>query len=173
MAFNSQPVRMMPPAGSSFTELPGFRYYCNGPQGVLPEHVAALEERGWAKVDRPPTPPPSPEAIRAQREAQERASQRPLSAPEKLARVIPPLTGSLVIEGRSYVSRNGAAFDAPAEDARIMAANGWLIFGLSGPLSMRPAQPRMGEIFVELPTEAVSQFDGRAWRDVRTGSVIA
>ncbi|MBI1751868.1 MAG: hypothetical protein HY014_05405 [Acidobacteria bacterium] len=82
------------------------------------------------------------------------------------------MTGSLTIEGRTYNSVKGAALDVPMEDARILACNGWLLFGYCGGLEARPAQPRIGEIFVVTPAEQVIQFDGRSWRDVSTGSVV-
>lgn len=97
----------------------------------------------------------------------------PLTYPHRMARVIPPLvTHPITIEGRTYTSKSGAAIDVPAEDARVLAANNWLVFGLSGSLETRPADPSRCEIFVETPTERVMQFDGKAWRDVRTGAVV-
>ncbi|MFA6319212.1 MAG: hypothetical protein WC943_17500 [Elusimicrobiota bacterium] len=155
------------------TELPGIRYQSGGqPQGILPQHVATLEEKGWQRVDRPPAPPPTPEQLLAQREAMERASWRKLTAGAPMARVIPPPASSLMIEGRAYTSKSGAALDVPLEDARVLACNGWLLFGHSGALPARPAQPLKGEIFVETPAERVMQFDGVRWRDVHTGAVI-
>ncbi|WP_243301269.1 hypothetical protein [Geothrix oryzisoli] len=178
MAFDSnvQWIRMQPPPGCNFADLPGVRYY-GGPQsqGVAPEHVAALEAQGWCKVDRPPVPPPSPEALRAERAALERAALRPLSAPHKRARVLPPLSGAfttMTIEGRTYASRTGAPIDVPVEDARVLVCNSWLLLGACGPLEARSEQPQIGEAFFENSTDRQLIFDGRRWRDTRTGAEV-
>lgn len=174
MAFdsNAQRTRMVPPQGCNFTDLPGVRYNAANVVGVLPEHVEALEAQGWSRADQPPVRPRTPEENQAIREAMERASWRQIPAGGPMARVIPPLAGTIQIEGRVYDAKGGAAFDCPLEDARILAANSWLLFGLSGALESRPAQPRGGEIFVETPAERVMQFDGKAWRDIHSGVAV-
>jgi hypothetical protein len=173
---NIQRVRMMPPPGGALTDLPGIRYQSTGqPQGVAPEHVSALEAQGWCKVDRAPALAPTPEALRTEREAKERAALRPLYEPNRRARVLPPLSGpftSVTVEGRTYSSRNGAPLDVALEDARVLAANGWLVLGACGPLEARPVQPQIGEAFFENSTDRQLIFDGRRWRDAHSGAEV-
>ena len=164
------------PGARPSLQVPGMNFVSNGRQACkLPrEHRQAALDQGWV-IHEPPVPPRevTAEEARARQDAAERASWVKIPAGAPKARVIPPAGAHLVIEGRAYTSKDGAAFDAPLSDARVLAANGWLLFGHSGALPGRPAQPRTGEIFVETPTERVMQFDGRAWRDVHTGTCIA
>jgi hypothetical protein len=167
-------IRMMPPPGVTSTGLPGTRYfsYPDHPTGVQPQHVAALEAQGWQRVEARVAHVPTSEENRARQEATERASWHKIPAGAPMARVIPPMVGSLTIEGRTYTSKNGATLDVPLGDARILACNGWLAFGRSGALESRPTNAGIGELFIETPSERVMQFDGKAWRDVRTGAPV-
>jgi hypothetical protein len=79
---------------------------------------------------------------------------------------------ALTVEGRPYSSKNGRPLDVPMEDARTLAANGWVLVGASGPLEARPAEPKTREAFVESATDRLLLFDGRAWRDALTGAVV-
>ena len=99
----------------------------------------------------------------------------PLYEPHKLARVLPPSAGpfvSMVIEGRRYSSKGGAPLDVPAEDARILGANGWVLLGPSGPAEVRPKDPLFGASFLDITHDQPLVFDGRVWRDTHTGCEV-
>ena len=171
---NPETILASPSPGARHSlSLPGMSFEWNGRQAckIPREHRQAALDHGWV-IHEPQVPAreATPEEMLARQEAQERAGWVKVPQGGPMARVIPPAGGHLVIEGRAYTSQDGAAIDAPLQDARILAANGWLLFGHSGALAGRPAQPRMGEIFVVIPSEQILQFDGRSWRDVRTGA---
>ena len=131
-------------------------------------------DQGWAICD-PEVPPreATPEECSARQLAQEKAGWHKLPAGAPLARVIGPLSGpfaELAIEGRRYESGGGRVQVVPAEDARILAFNGWTHLGACGPTGSRPARPPIGEPFFDLTLGAPLIFDGAAWRDTVTGA---
>jgi len=100
-----------------------------------------------------------------------------------LHRLLPPpgTHSPISANGRTYDPAAAAYVDAPAQDARILAANGWVHVGLVGATSARPltgpATPSnpepitAGAQFVDTTVGGVITFDGLAWRDI-SGSAV-
>lgn len=170
---DAQPsVHMTPVPGKTYFDVPGIRYMVPGGGRrfmVYPEDVAALEAAGCRRVVDPMAPPPGPPVNPATLPR----DFAPLSTPHLKVRMLAPLDGhfrTMTVEGRTYsASAVEQYLDVPVEDARLLAANGWMDCGRVGPLTLRPDKPLRGETFIAEELGRVLIFDGHAWRDVITG----
>ena len=94
-----------------------------------------------------------------------------------LTRVLPPSStgnASITVNGRTYVTSNGAPLDVPDFDAVVMGANGWKISAPDGvgATAERPARPTSGMRFLDTTLAAVITFDGKVWRNKITGAAV-
>jgi hypothetical protein len=90
-------------------------------------------------------------------------------------RLLPPVAigqQTLTVNGRSYTGQPGSTADIVDFDADMLAANGWLDCGFSGPTSARPTTPVAGQRYVDTQVGAVIVFDGALWRNILTGSAV-
>jgi hypothetical protein len=98
--------------------------------------------------------------------------------------MLPPSNAAFQIttaNGRNYAAAPGTVADVPDFDAQVLAANGWVKVGWSGPTTARPPANQVtaapyfavpGCHFVDTTLAAVIVFDGATWRNPVTGAAV-
>lgn len=95
-------------------------------------------------------------------------------------RMMPPGTTAkagltaIKTNGRSQAASPGAILDVPEGDARVLAANGWLVIGVVGTTAQRPAKGMDGQaspIYIDTTISKPIWHDGVTYRDY-TGTAV-
>jgi hypothetical protein len=92
-------------------------------------------------------------------------------------RVMPPSSGfynPITVNGATYSCAANGTLDVPDHVADVMVANGWVRCGDTGAntTANRPANPRVGQTFLDTTLGYVIKWDGKAWRNPVTGVAV-
>jgi hypothetical protein len=95
----------------------------------------------------------------------------------------PPAVGkqTLTVNGRTYSAAPGTAVDVLDSDARVLAANSWVICAPSGATAQRPTtNPNVSAPYTIAPSfeffdttlSKLIFWDGQSWRDPANGNAV-